>query len=426
MKIYIVGGAVRDFLLGRPQSDRDYVVVSASPKEMLAQGFRPVGKDFPVFLHPKTQAEYALARTERKTAPGYHGFQFHASPEVSLEEDLARRDLTINAMACPDGELCAQAVIDPYHGVADLQLKVFRHVSPAFAEDPVRILRIARFAARFPDFRVAPETLNLMRQMVNDGEVDALVAERVWQELAKGLMETHPSRMLQVLRDCGALKRLLPEIDALYGIPQRADYHPEIDTGIHVEMVIDASAKLGFTLPVRFAALTHDLGKAKTPQDLLPAHHGHEHRGLAPLKAICERFRVPIECAELARLTTEFHGLIHSAGSHREQQLRPETVLGLLEKTDAFRRPERFERLLEACECDAKGRLGREDYQSDANARLRSALNAANQINAGEIASACNDKTSIPSAIRQARLAIIKIESASHINSDSAFQSNTA
>lgn len=409
MQIYVVGGAVRDFLLGRPSSDRDYVVVGADPAAMLAQGFRPVGKDFPVFLHPQTQAEYALARTERKTAPGYHGFHFHAAPDVTLEEDLARRDLTINAIACPDGpSIDANAIIDPFGGQRDLAARIFRHVSPAFAEDPVRILRLARFAARFPDFTVAPETQTLMQNMVAEGEVDALVAERVWQELARGLMETKPSRMLEVLRDCGALARLLPEVDALYGVPQRADYHPEIDTGIHIGMVIDMAANLGYSLPVRFAALTHDLGKARTPAHVLPAHHGHESKGLLPLKTLCERLRVPTDCAELARLSTEFHGLIHSAASHREQQLRPETVLNLLEKTDAFRRPERFELLLEVCECDSRGRLGYENRHSDAGDRLRLALSAANAVNAGEIAQACDNKASIPAAIREARLSEVK------------------
>lgn len=411
MQIYIVGGAVRDFLLGIPQADRDYVVVGASPEQMLSKGFRPVGKDFPVFLHPQTQAEYALARTERKTAPGYHGFLFHTAPEVTLEEDLARRDLTINAMACPDGLeglLTPETIIDPYGGRQDLEQRIFRHVSPAFAEDPVRILRLARFAARFPDFTVAPETLLLMRSMVQAGEVDALVPERVWQEMSRALMEQQPSRFLQVLKDCGALNKLLPEIDALYGIPQRVDYHPEIDTGTHTEMVIDTAAKLGYSLPVRFASLVHDLGKAKTPAAILPSHHGHEHRGLAPLKELSERLRVPSDCGDLARLTTEFHGLVHSAGSHRAEQLRPETVLNLFEKTDGFRRPERFERLLEACECDAKGRLGYGDYQSDANARLHAALQAATSINAGEIANTCTDKAGIPQAIRAARLNAVR------------------
>ena len=279
MEIYIVGGAVRDELLGRTVADRDYVVVGATPQAMLEKGFRPVGKDFPVFLHPATNEEYALARSERKTGRGYHGFAFHAAPDVTLDDDLARRDLTINAMArAPDGTL-----VDPFHGRRDLEAGILRHVGPAFAEDPVRILRLARFAARLADFSVAPETIELMRGMVASGEVDHLVAERVWQELAKGLMEAAPSRMFEVLRQCGALTRLLPEVDALFGVPQRADYHPEIDTGVHTLMVVDESARRGYSLPVRFAALTHDLGKATTPADLLPRHHGQEgpHRGRA-------------------------------------------------------------------------------------------------------------------------------------------------
>ena len=296
MKIYIVGGAVRDQLLGRATADRDYVVVGASPQAMLDRGFRPVGKDFPVFLHPETHEEYALARTERKTGNGYHGFAFHAAPEVTLEEDLARRDLTINAMArAEDGVL-----IDPFRGQRDLEAKILRHVGPAFAEDPVRILRLARFAARFADFSVAPETLALARDMVAGGEVDHLVAERVWQELAKGLMEFRPSRMFEVLRECGALARLLPEVNALFGVPQRADYHPEVDTGVHTMMVVDEAARRNFPLPVRFAALTHDLGKATTPADILPRHHGHEARSVRLATALCGRLRVPGDCRDLA------------------------------------------------------------------------------------------------------------------------------
>src|SRR5690606_73563 len=280
MKTYVVGGAVRDELLGLPVKDRDHVVVGATPEQMTAQGFRPVGKDFPVFLHPETHEEYALARTERKTGKGYKGFQVHAAPEVTLEEDLARRDLTINAIArSEDGEF-----IDPYDGRADLEHKVLRHVSPAFAEDPVRILRAARFAARFTEFGVAPETMDLMRQMVEAGEVDALVAERVWQELAKGLMEEKPSRMFEVLRECGALARILPELDRLWGVPQPPQHHPEIDTGVHVMMVIDYAASRGYSLPVRFAALTHDLGKGTTPRHVLPRHIGHEERSVHLLR----------------------------------------------------------------------------------------------------------------------------------------------
>ena len=399
MKIYIVGGAVRDELLGRANADRDYVVVGASPQTMLEQGFRPVGKDFPVFLHPETHEEYALARTERKTGPGYHGFSFHAAPDVTLEEDLARRDLTINAMArAADG-----ALVDPYHGQRDLEAKILRHVGPAFAEDPVRILRLARFAARFADFSVAPETLALMRGMVTGGEVDHLVAERVWQELAKGLMEARPSRMFEVLRQCGALERLLPEVDALFGVPQRADYHPEIDTGIHTLMVVDESARHGYALPVRFAALTHDLGKATTPADILPRHHGHEARSAKLAAVLCERLRVPNDCRDLALLTARYHGDIHRAA-----ELRPATLVTLLERTDALRRPERFTQLLQACQCDYNGRLGWADRPYDSPRLLLAVLDAVQAVDAGAIAAACADKAGIPERIRTARVAAVK------------------
>lgn len=400
MQTYIVGGAVRDELLGRPNADRDYVVVGATPEAMLAQGFRPVGKDFPVFLHPRTQDEYALARTERKSGHGYHGFAFHAAPDVTLEEDLARRDLTINAMArAGDGSL-----IDPFGGQRDLQAKLLRHVSPAFAEDPVRILRIARFAARFADFSIAPETLELMREMVSNGEVDHLVAERVWQELAKGLSEDKPSRMFEVLRECGALARLLPEVEALFGVPQRADYHPEIDTGIHTMMVIDQSARRHFALPVRFAALTHDLGKAETPPDVLPRHIGHEERSVRLVEQVCLRLRVPNDCRDLALMTARYHGNIHRAAD-----LRPTTVVTLLEKTDALRRPERFQQLLDACLCDYTGRLGWEDRAYDSPQRLLTALAAVNAVEAGKIAAACTDKAKIPERIHAARVSAVKL-----------------
>ncbi len=400
MDIYLVGGAVRDELLGRPNADHDYVVVGATPEAMLAQGFRPVGKDFPVFLHEQTHEEYALARTERKTAPGYHGFSFHAAPDVTLEEDLARRDLTINAMArATDGRL-----IDPFCGQQDLSAKILRHVGPAFAEDPVRILRIARFAARFSDFTIAPETLTLMRGMVSDGEVDHLVAERVWQELAKGLMEDHPSRMFEVLRDCGALRRLLPELDALHGVPQRADYHPEVDTGIHAMMVIDQSARRGFTLAVRFAALTHDFGKGETPADILPRHIGHEERSVRLAEQVCTRLRVPSDCRELAVLMARYHGNIHRAAD-----LKASTVVTLLEKTDALRRPERFQQLLDTCLCDFTGRLGWEDRPYDSPRRLLAALAAVNTVDAGKIALACTDKAQIPERIHAARVKSVKL-----------------
>ena len=399
MQIYIVGGAVRDELLGRPVADRDYVVVGASPQAMLDRGFRPVGKDFPVFLHPETNEEYALARTERKTGHGYHGFAFHAAPDVTLEDDLARRDLTINAMArAADGTL-----VDPFCGRRDLEAKILRHVGPAFAEDPVRILRIARFAARFGDFSLAPETLELMRGMVAAGEVDHLVAERVWQELAKGLMEAQPSRMFTVLRECGALARLLPEVDALFGVAQRADYHPEIDTGVHTMMVVDQAARHDFALPVRFAALTHDLGKATTPADILPRHIGHEMRSVQLVTALCERLRVPGECRDLALLAARYHGDIHRAGD-----LRAATLVTLLERTDALRRPERFRQLLQACRCDYNGRLGWQDRPYDSPQRLLAALAAVNTVEAGKIAAACADKAKIPERIHAARVAAVK------------------
>ena len=395
MQIYVVGGAVRDELLGRPHADRDYVVVGATPEGMLSLGFRPVGKDFPVFLHAQSGEEYALARTERKSGRGYHGFTFQAAPNVTLEEDLARRDLTINAMARDEmGRL-----IDPFAGQADLAAKVLRHVGPAFAEDPVRLLRIARFAARFADFSIAPETLALMRSMVADGEVDHLVAERVWQELAKGLMEDHPARMFEVLRECGALARLLPEVEALFGVPQRADYHPEIDTGIHTMMVIGQSARRHYALPVRFAALTHDLGKALTPADILPRHIGHEERSVRLVEQLSARLRVPGDCRDLALLMARYHGNIHRAAD-----LRAATIVGLLEKSDALRRPERFQQLLEACICDYTGRLGWEDRPYDSPQRLLAALAAVNAVNAGEIARSCSNPGQIPERIHTARV----------------------
>jgi len=399
VQIYIVGGAVRDELLGRASADRDYVVVGATPESMLAKGFRPVGKDFPVFLHPQTHEEYALARTERKSGHGYHGFTFHTASDVTLEQDLARRDLTINAMARNDaGVLC-----DPFNGQQDLQAKILRHVGPAFAEDPVRILRLARFAARFHDFTVAPETLALMQQMVVSGEVDHLVAERVWQELAKGLMEARPSRMFEVLRACGALARLLPEVDALFGVPQRADYHPEVDTGIHTLMVIDQSARHGYVLPVRYAALTHDLGKAETPADLLPRHIGHEGRSVRLVEQLSSRLRVPNDCRDLALLMARDHGNIHRAAD-----LKPATIVSLLERSDALRRPERFQQLLEACRCDYTGRLGWENRVYTPPERLLAALAAVNAVAAGEIAAACSDKARIPERIHAARVSAVK------------------
>jgi tRNA nucleotidyltransferase (CCA-adding enzyme) len=375
MKTYLVGGAVRDALMGFAGSDRDWVVVGGTPEALVAQGYQPVGKDFPVFLHPDTHEEYALARTERKTARGYHGFAVHASPEVTLEEDLARRDLTINAIA-QDGD----TLIDPYGGQRDIAAKVLRHVTEAFREDPVRILRLARFAARFPDFTVAPETMTLMREMVAEGEVDALVSERVWQELSRGLMGAKPSRMLQVLRECGALQRLLPEVDKLYGVPQRAEYHPEIDTGIHLEMVLDASARMNAPLDVRFACLCHDLGKGTTPADVLPRHIGHEQRSEKLTRALCTRWRVPVECKELAELVAREHGNIHQSLG-----FGAEAVLRLLVRCDALRRPERFLLALQACECDARGRLGKENEAYVQGPRLALLLKAAQSVDSAAI-----------------------------------------
>jgi tRNA nucleotidyltransferase/poly(A) polymerase len=398
MEIYTVGGAVRDELLGLPVQDRDYVVVGATPEEMTAQGFRPVGKDFPVFLHPGTHEEYALARTERKSGRGYKGFQVHASPEVTLEEDLARRDLTINAMARDS----AGRLIDPFGGAADLRAGVLRHVSPAFAEDPVRILRVARFAARF-GFPVADETLALMKAMVDNGEVDALVPERVWQELARGLMEKRPSAMFHALRACGALAKILPEVDRLFGVPQPPEHHPEGDAGVHTLMVVDLAAERELSLPVRFAALAHDLGKGTTPADLLPRHHGHETRGAELLKPLCERLRVPADCRDLALLATRFHGDIH-----RALELRPATVLKLFHDTDALRRPERFEELLSACECDYQGRQGYRERPYPQGAFFRGALKAAQAVDAGAVARACGEPGQIPDRVREARLEALK------------------
>lgn len=385
MQIYMVGGAVRDALLGLPVQDRDWVVVGATPEAMVAQGYVPVGKDFPVFLHPETREEYALARTERKTARGYRGFAVHAEPGVTLEQDLARRDLTINAIAAPAGTAPStadlSALIDPYSGQQDLAAKVLRHVTDAFREDPVRILRLARFAARFPDFSVAPETQNLMQDMVADGEVDALVPERVWQELSRGLMADKPSRMFEVLRDCGALQRLLPEVQRLWGVPQRADYHPEVDTGIHLMMVLDMAARLEAPLPVRFACLCHDLGKGNTPADVLPRHIGHEERSARLLKDVCSRLRVPVECREIADVVAREHGNIH-----RCLDFSPAALVRLLERCDAFRKPQRFADILLACECDARGRLGLEESPYPQRQKLLDALTVAQSVPTDQVA----------------------------------------
>ncbi|KDP85094.1 2', 3'-cyclic nucleotide 2'-phosphodiesterase [Cupriavidus sp. SK-3] len=405
MQVYAVGGAIRDALLGQPSQDRDYVVVGATPAEMEAAGYKPVGKDFPVFLHPRTREEYALARTERKTAAGYKGFAFYCSPDVTLEDDLVRRDLTINAMAqaVDDDGALAGPVIDPYGGRRDLAARQFRHVSDAFAEDPVRILRVARFAARFIDFTVAPETLVLMRRMVEAGEVDALVAERVWQELARGLMEARPSRMFEVLRECGALARLLPELDRLWGVPQRADYHPEVDTGVHVMMVVDTAATMGGSLAMRFAALAHDLGKGTTPDDVLPRHLGHEQRSVELLEAVCKRLRVPTDCRDLAVVVAREHGNIH-----RSEAFGAAALTRLLERCDALRKPARFAEALQACEADARGRLGFEDREYPQAARLLMALEAAASVDAGAVARECADNVSlIRDRVHAARVAAV-------------------
>ena len=377
MQTYLVGGAVRDRLLGLPVADRDWVVVGATPQALLDAGYLPVGRDFPVFLHPQTKEEVALARTERKTAPGYHGFAFHAAPDVTLEQDLARRDLTINAMAQDE----AGRVIDPFGGQRDLAARVLRHASSAFAEDPVRILRLARFAARFVDFRVADETLMLAQQMVDNGDVDALVPERVWQELSRGLMEQRPSRMFDVLRACGALERLLPEVDRLWGVPQRADFHPEVDTGVHLMLVLDISARLAAPLTVRFACLCHDLGKGGTPPGEWPRHVGHEQRSVRLTNQLCERWRVPTACRELAVAVAREHGNVHRSG-----ELGAAALMRLLERCDAIRKPARFEEILFACECDARGRLGFQDAAYPQRARLLRVLALAQQCDAGAVA----------------------------------------
>jgi tRNA nucleotidyltransferase (CCA-adding enzyme) len=389
MGIFVVGGAVRDALMGLPVNDRDWVVVGSTPESMTAQGFIPVGKDFPVFLHPQTREEYALARTERKTARGYKGFAVQAAPDVTLEEDLARRDLTVNAIAVPEGlahqapSAWANHIVDPYGGQRDLQAKVLRHVTGAFAEDPVRILRLARFAARFSDFSVANDTMALMRQMVEDGEVDHLVPERVWQELARGLMSAQPSRMFEVLRACGALKVLLPELDRLWGVPQRPEYHPEIDTGVHMMLVMDMAARLNMPLTVRVACLMHDLGKGTTPADMLPRHIDHEDRSVKLLEKVCARLRVPTDCKELAEVVAREHGNIH-----RSAELGPEALMRLLDRCDAIRQPERFARVLQACECDARGRLGMGEAAYPQAERLLKAQQAALSVETAPIAQA--------------------------------------
>ena len=412
MQTYLVGGAVRDALLGLPVKDRDWVVVGATPEQLLAQGYLPVGRDFPVFLHPRTHEEYALARTERKTGPGYHGFVFHAAPDVSLQEDLARRDLTINAMAVaahslkPDGTLGADKhqIIDPWGGQADLAQRRFRHVTPAFREDPVRILRVARLAARFADFTVAPDTLVLMREMVQAGEADHLVPERVWQELATGLMEAVPSRMFSVLRDCGALARLLPEVEALWGVPQRPEHHPEIDTGVHLLLVLDLCARLNASLAVRFACLCHDLGKGSTPPDLWPRHLGHEGRSVGLLRQLADRLRVPTACRELAELLGQ-----EQAGLQTCTELDAAGLLQLLQRCDAFRRPERLAQIALAGACLS---LAEPAAAHPAGQCLLAALAAAQSVDTATVSAQAQAAGAggrdIGQAIYQARVAALK------------------
>jgi tRNA nucleotidyltransferase (CCA-adding enzyme) len=399
MQVYLVGGAVRDEQLGIPVTERDWCVVGATPQEMLDGGYIQVGKDFPVFLHPESGEEYALARTERKTAPGYHGFDFDTSPGVSIEDDLGRRDLTINALAKDsDGRL-----LDPFGGLGDLQSKLLRHVSPAFAEDPVRILRVAKFAARFAHlgFRIAPQTRDLMRDMVASGEADALVRDRVWKETEAALAGPKPALFFEALRSCGALKSIFPEIDALFGVPQPAKWHPEVDTGIHTMMSIDAAAALSNAAEVRFAALVHDIGKGVTHAQYLPSHPGHEKRGCRLIREMAQRLPVPRKYRDLGLLVAEYH-----THCHRAYELRPETVVKVLEKTDAFRRPGRFEAFLLACEADARGRTGFEDRPYPQADRFRAAFDAAAGVDAAEIAGT-NSPQHIPQSIRKARIAAV-------------------
>lgn len=400
MEVYLVGGAVRDRLLGRPVHERDWVVVGARPEDLERDGFVSVGREFPVFLHPRTHEEYALARLERKVAPGYRGFTTQFSPEVTLEEDLKRRDLTINAMA----ESSSGEIIDPYGGRQDLEARLLRHVSDAFVEDPVRILRVARFAARYAElgFRVADDTRELMTRMTASGEVDALVPERVWQETERALAEPRPDVYFETLRSCGALRVIFPEIDALFGVPQPAKWHPEIDTGVHVMLAVRYSASVGAPTSVRYAALTHDLGKTLTPKERLPSHHGHEEAGVALVEALSERLKVPNGFRELAVLAARHHAVVHKAA-----ELRPATVLTLLENTDAFRRPERFTELLLACECDMRGRTGLETRPYPQAAYLQAARAAAAEVTLTEEERSGLQGRAIGEKIREKRLAAV-------------------
>lgn len=401
MKTFLVGGAVRDRLLGYPVTEYDWLVVGETEQSMLAQGFKPVGRDFPVFLHPVTRDEYALARTERKTAPGYKGFDVYASPDVTLEDDLQRRDLTINAMAIDDDG----NILDPYNGQADLQNRILRHVSPAFAEDPVRILRIARFAARYAPlgFTVAPETRELMQSMVEQGETDHLVAERVWAELYKALQEQKPSVFFQVLRDCHALKIIFPEIEALFGVPQPEVYHPEIDTGVHCLMVLDQAAMLSDKPEVRLAALLHDLGKALTLPQYWPSHHGHEQKGLPVLERFCDRLRIPKTFKVLAHHVMEFHTHCHKAF-----ELRPETLVDTLQHIGAFKAENHLEEFMLACEADVRGRAGFEQTPYPQAMYLRQVTEIAKAVDNSAVLHSQLQGAAIGAAIRQQRIAAVK------------------
>lgn len=400
MKTYLVGGAVRDEVLGYPHKEKDWVVVGATPEQMLAAGYQQVGRDFPVFLHPVTKEEYALARTERKTSPGYRGFDVHATPDVTLEEDLLRRDLTINALAKDAGG----EIVDPFNGLKDIENRVLRHVSPAFSEDPVRILRVARFAARYHHlgFSVAEETMRLMKDMVENGEVDALVPERVWQEMEKALGERSPGTFIETLRECGALQRILPELDCLFGVPQPEEHHPEIDTGIHTLMVLHQACRLSDDTEVRFAALMHDLGKGVTPESEWPCHHEHEARGAEIVLEVCKRLRIPNEYRDLAECTARYH--LHY---HRALELKPSTVVRTLERLDAFRKPERFEKFLLASEADARGRPGFENADFSQGDYFRKALAQANKVDVRSLVEQGYSNRELADRIREERVRLV-------------------
>ena len=398
MQTYLVGGAVRDKLLGIPVKDRDWVVVGATPEEMLAQGFKAVGKDFPVFLHPETKEEYALARTERKSGKGYKGFTFHTSPDVTLEEDLQRRDLTINAIAEDE----SGNIIDPYNGEADIKQGLLRHISDAFVEDPLRVLRIARFAATL-GFKIAPETSQLLKEISETDELEALVPERVWTEMEKALTGKYPARFILVLRSCNALVKLFPEIEALFGVPQTKEYHPEVDTGLHTIMSLNQAVRLSDDPQVRFATLVHDLGKATTPKDKLPSHHGHEARGVKIIDKLCKRYRIPNKYHELAACVSKFH-----LNCHRIQEMKPATVLKKLEQLDAFRRPERFQQFLLACKADARGRAGFEDREYPQAEYFMNAFNAANDVKAKELQEKGFEGKALGEEIKKQRVENIK------------------